>query len=262
MENQHQDGPSTPHRRQGLRWLAWLVAVTAIGVISYFWLQLYNPPPVTHSSTRIELLGSHNQRSRGLVSDANASIELSDIKAASLATVKQIDSDPTRRHGTNLANAINAYYRGRYGKAYRLFRPLAAQGNHRAQFHLGLILGRGLHQSNDTQAAAPLLLEALPTIRKQANQRVAWAQGALGDYFADGLVVEKNYTQAAFWYKKGAAQGHPGSQNNLGWLYMKGLGVEPNADAALRLFHAAAQQGVYQAQHNLEILEGMATAED
>ena len=43
---------------------------------------------------------------------------------------------------------------------------------------------------------------------------------------------------------------------------MKGLGVEPNADAALRLFHAAAQQGVYQAQHNLEILEGMATAED
>ena len=262
MDNQHQDRPSTPHRRQGLRWLAWLVAVTAIGVISYFWLQLYNPPPVTHSSTRIELMGSHNQRGRGLVSDANASIELSDIKAASLATVKKIDSGPTIRHGTNLANAINAYYRGRYGKAYRLFRPLAAQGNHRAQFHLGLILGRGLHQSNDTQAAAPLLLEALPTIRKQANQRVAWAQGALGDYFADGLVVEKNYTQAAFWYKKGAAQGHPGSQNNLGWLYMKGLGVEPNADAALRLFHAAAQQGVYQAQHNLEILEGMATAED
>jgi len=106
-----------------------------------------------------------------------------------------------------------------------------------------------------------LLLEALPTIRKQANQRVAWAQGALGDYFSDGLVVEKSYTQAAFWYRKGAAQGHPGSQNNLGWLYMKGLGVEPNADAALRLFHAAAQQGVYQAQRNLNILEGMAAAE-
>ena len=261
MESQHQNRPPTPHRREGLRWLAWLVAVTAIGVISYFWLQLYNSPPVTHSSTRIELMGSHDQRNRGLVSDANASIELSDIKAANLVTVKKINSGPTIKHVANLTNAINAYYGGRYGKAYRLFRPLAAQGNHQAQFHLGLILGRDLHQSNNTQAATPLLLEALPTIRKQANQRVAWAQGALGDYFSDGLVVEKSYTQAAFWYRKGAAQGHPGSQNNLGWLYMKGLGVEPNADAALRLFHAAAQQGVYQAQRNLDILEGMAAAE-
>ncbi|GIT26516.1 MAG: hypothetical protein CM1200mP41_25600 [Gammaproteobacteria bacterium] len=78
--NQHQDDRPHPIVEKGLRWLAWLVAVTAIGVISYFWLQLYNPPPVTHSSTRIELLGSHNQRGRGLVSDANASIELSDIK--------------------------------------------------------------------------------------------------------------------------------------------------------------------------------------
>jgi serine/threonine protein kinase len=262
MESQHRDKPPTPHRRQGLRWLAWLVAVTAIGVISYFWLQLYNPPPVTHSSTRIELMGSHDQRGGGLVSDANASVDLSDIKAANLVTVKKFDSGPTIKHETNLTNAINAYYGGRYGKAYRLFRPLAAQGNHQAQFHLGRILGHDLHQSNNTQAATPLLLEALPTIQKQANQRVAWAQGALGDYFADGLVVEKSYTQAAFWYRKGAAQGHPGSQNNLGWLYMKGLGVEPNADAALRLFHAAAQQGVYQAQRNLDILEGMAATDN
>ncbi len=262
IESQHQNTLPTPQRRQGLRWLAWLVAVTAIGVISYFWLQLHNSPPATHSSTRIELMGSHDHRGKGFVSDANASIDLSGMKVANLVTVKKVDSGPTIKHESNLTNAINAYYGGRYGKAYRLFRPLAAQGNHQAQFHLGLILGRDLHQSNNTQAATPLLLEALPTIRHQANQRIAWAQGALGDYFADGLVVEQNYTQAAFWYRKGAAQGHPGSQNNLGWLYMKGLGVEPNADAALRLFHAAAQQGVYQAQHNLEILEGMAATDN
>jgi TPR repeat protein len=66
-----------------------------------------------------------------------------------------------------------------------------------------------------------------------------------------GLGVEKNYYEAANWYRKAAEQGDAFGQSNLGVMYQNGYGVEKDEFEAIKWYQKAAKQGQVFAQKQL-----------
>jgi hypothetical protein len=70
------------------------------------------------------------------------------------------------------------------------------------------------------------------------------AQTYVGEIYEKGLRGgAPDYAQAAGWYQKAAAQGHPRAMMNLGFLYEQGRGVKQDMAAALALYRKAAGLG-------------------
>ncbi len=92
----------------------------------------------------------------------------------------------------------------------------------------------------------------------------AEAQFNLGLLYSEGKGVQIDYKQAAFWYGKGAEQGHTGAQYNLAHLYLDGHGVEKNLVKAAYWWRQAAQRGHVLAQQYLgyAFFKGIGVAED
>ncbi|ACA16115.1 peptidase C14 caspase catalytic subunit p20 [Methylobacterium sp. 4-46] len=66
------------------------------------------------------------------------------------------------------------------------------------------------------------------------------------------LHADKQYGDAAAWYRRAADQGSAQALNNLATLTLEGLGgLERSPDEALRLFHRAAERGSVAAMRNL-----------
>jgi len=69
----------------------------------------------------------------------------------------------------------------------------------------------------------------------------AQAQTHAGELYERGIGgVAPDYSRAAQWYGKAAAQGHARARINLGFLHEKGLGVAKDPLAALRMYRPAA----------------------
>ena len=66
---------------------------------------------------------------------------------------------------------------------------------------------------------------------------------ALGDAYAKGKGVNKEWSEAANWYIKAACQGEAKAQFALGLIYEKGKGVNNILDEALKWYSEAAKQG-------------------
>ncbi len=77
------------------------------------------------------------------------------------------------------------------------------------------------------------------------------AQHNMGGCYMEGVGVEKNPTEAAYWFRKAAEQGSTSAQDNLGLFYMNGIGVEKDESEALTWFVLAANSGSADAQNNL-----------
>src|SRR3974390_1241437 len=120
-----------------------------------------------------------------------------------------------------LEDATAANERGDYATALRLVRPLAAQGNDRAQFNLGVMYdkGRGVPQ-NDA--------EALKWYRKAAEQGYPIAQYNLGVMYVEGQGVPQNDVEAVQWFRRAAEQDYAVAQYNLGVMYDNGRGMAQN----------------------------------
>lgn len=191
------------------------------------------------------------------------------------------DAASRQRWDDAMENARNAYFEGDFLKALSIWRPLAEQGNARAQNNLGILYrnGEGLVQDFD-QARSWLLrsaaqghaqaqyslgvmydygyglaqnyTEALRWYQQAAALGNADAQYNLGVFYAEGRGVKQSLTEAARWYAKAAKQGHANAQNILARMYVEGDGVTQDKDEALRLFKLAAAQ-----QHN-EAVENIA----
>ena len=114
--------------------------------------------------------------------------------------------------------ADSAYQRGDYAQAMSLWRPLAAQGNARAQFSLGLMYELGHGVSQDAQAA-------VKWYRKAAEQGNAEAQFVLGLMYHKGQGVSQDDQEALKWYRRAAMQGDVQAQSSLGAMYLNGQGV-------------------------------------
>ena len=118
--------------------------------------------------------------------------------------------------------------------ALRLFRPLAEQGDVRAQVDLG-----GFYRGG--QLADPK--QSIFWFRKAAEQGDRFAQVSLGQEYYAGEGVAKDYAQAFFWFRKAADQADKDGEFMLGIMYDMGEGVPRNYAQAVAWYRKAVDQG-------------------
>ena len=111
-----------------------------------------------------------------------------------------------------------AYKRGDYVTALRVWRPLAEQGNAKAQNNLGTMYAQGQGVPQD-------YVQAVKWYRLAAKQGAALAQNSLGFMYHEGQGVPQDYAEAVKWTRLAAEQGNAGAQNSLGIMYAQGQGV-------------------------------------
>ena len=132
------------------------------------------------------------------------------------------------------ADAANeALQKGDYATALKIARPLADDGDARAQSIVALLYyrGRGVAQ-NDQEAAT--------WFRRAADQDNALARFYLGGMYAEGRGVPQDYAEAAKWTALAAEQGDAQAQYNLGLAYARGEGVKQDIVTAYMWFNLAA----------------------
>src|SRR5215468_11589494 len=116
-------------------------------------------------------------------------------------------------------DGLDAYRRGDYATAMRLWQPFADQGNADAQSRLGFMYQNGRGVPQDDAAAATWY-------QKAADQGNADAQVYLGLFYAEGRGgLQKDDRESTRLFKLAADQGDAYGQNNLGVNYRDGLGV-------------------------------------
>ncbi len=102
--------------------------------------------------------------------------------------------------GQDLGKGFEAFERVDYEMALREWRPLAEQGDAKAQVSLGTLYIKGQGVSQDYVGAAKWY-------RKAAEQGDAFAQALLGSMYAHGQGVPQDDAEAAKWSRKVAEQG-------------------------------------------------------
>ena len=100
-----------------------------------------------------------------------------------------------------------AYQRGDYATAIREMRPLAEQGNARAQYGLGVMYDKGRGVPQD-------YAEALQWYRKAAEQGYALAQNNLGAMYEDGAGVPQDSVNANRWDDLVGSRFRPGENRD------------------------------------------------
>ena len=135
----------------------------------------------------------------------------------------------------DIDEGVAVYNRGDYATALQELRPLAEQGEARAQVMLGYMYanGRGVPQD---------YAEATRWYRASAEQGNGGAQNNLGVLYEFGRGVPQDYAEAVKWYRKAAEQGIALAQSNLGSMYYKGWGVPQDYLLAHMWFNLAAAQ--------------------
>jgi len=101
--------------------------------------------------------------------------------------------------------AREAYNKGDYKTAYRIFKPHAEQGDVDAQFSLGEMSKKGQGVPRDDA-------EALKWYRRAADQGHAYAQNNLGIIYTLGKGVPVDYVQALMWYSIAASNTSEGTE--------------------------------------------------
>lgn len=144
-------------------------------------------------------------------------------------------------------SAVAAYKSGDYQTAFKLFFPLASNGEASAQNNVGNMYGKGLGvPKNDTEAAN--------WYRKAAELGHTLAQYNLGNMLKTGLGVEKDELEAVAWYRKAADSGLPPAQYDLAVMYDSVKGVFGDDAEAAKWYRKAADQGFAMAQNNLGVM--------
>ena len=170
------------------------------------------------------------------------------VALVALGFVLGVYSQPLKQAGADLIAALGltrpyseidaaaaAYEKRDYATALSLARPLAEQGDARAQALLGLIYYRGQSVPRNDK-------EAVRWFRRAADQGNASAQFHLGIMSAEGHGVSQDYADAARWYRLAAKQGHPQAQYNLGLSYADGHDVPLDIVSAHMWLNLAATQ--------------------
>lgn len=73
----------------------------------------------------------------------------------------------------------------------------------------------------------------------------------MGNFYSEGIGVEKDASKAFEWFKKAAEQGNAEAQFFLGRSYFEGSGVEEDPQKAMEWLEKAAEQGNADAQNKL-----------
>ncbi len=150
-------------------------------------------------------------------------------------------------HAADISAGYNAYRRGDYATALRIFRQLADQGDADAQNNLGVMYDKGQGVTQDYAVAAGWY-------RKAADQGSALAQTNLGLMYSKGQSVAQDYAATVRWYRKAADQGYAYAQYNLGFMYEKGHGVTQDNVQAHMWYSLAAARGNKIARNKRDLL--------
>ena len=120
--------------------------------------------------------------------------------------------------GDDFQDGVDAVQRQDYKTAYKLWLPLAEQGNAKVQALLGFMYYKGQGVPQDYQ-------EAVKWYRLSAEQGDAQAQYNLALKYDKGQGVPQDYKEAVKWYRLSAEQGIAQAQYTLGVMYVIGKGV-------------------------------------
>jgi TPR repeat protein len=107
----------------------------------------------------------------------------------------------------DLNSAFAAVGRGDYKTAFVEFKPLADQGNARAQTYLGFMYGTGEGVPEDDA-------QAVKWFRLAADQGVAEAQYNLGLMYFKSKGVLEDFVHAYAWWNIAVTQGHELARKN------------------------------------------------
>ena len=144
-----------------------------------------------------------------------------------------------------LEEAWTAYNIGKYKETLRLIKPLASEGNPRAQVMLGRCYENGLGVEQDMAVAAQWFQLA-------AEQNDPEAQLLLAYCYEVGAGVPKDPQQVMNLMTRAAEAGNPEAQFNLALNYSQGLyGAPKNEAESFRWASLSAQQGYGQAERFL-----------
>ena len=135
-----------------------------------------------------------------------------------------------------LQQGLEATKRGDYQTAFKLWLPLAEQGDAKAQFNLGLMYGNGRGVKQDD-------FEAVKWYRKAAEQGDADAQVNLGSAYSAGRGVKQDDFKAVKWFKKAAENGSENGQFKLGLSYLIGRGIQKDRTLAKEWLGKACDNG-------------------
>ena len=135
---------------------------------------------------------------------------------------------------------LSAHKQVDFKAALREYKPLAEQGDARAQSLLGGMYEMGHGVPQDDKAA-------VKWYRLAAEQGNMYAQYHLGAMYDLGQGVAQDDKAAVKWYRLAAEQGDASAQNKLGWMYGSGRGVPRDHVYAYMWFNLAAASGNEQA---------------
>jgi TPR repeat protein len=96
---------------------------------------------------------------------------------------------------------LEAFKGGNYRTAMRLLRPLAAQGDAKAQYNVGVMYEEGLGVSIDYTEAVGWLLQA-------AERGSSEAKTHLGFLYLYGRGMSQDYVSAHMWFDLAASEGN------------------------------------------------------
>lgn len=139
---------------------------------------------------------------------------------------------------------VAAVQKGDSATALHEWKPLAEQGDARAQFQLGWMYENGTGVTQD-------YAETIRLYRLSTDQGNPYAQHNLGVMYRDGKGIPQDYKEAAALLRLAAGQGYFRAQHSLGWMYENGKGVPQDYPEAVKLYRLAAAQGFALAQHSL-----------
>ena len=131
----------------------------------------------------------------------------------------------------------------------KALRDAASDGDHKAQFEIGLRFTEARGVKRD-------LKEAAKWYQYSAAQGFAPGQYRLGSLFEKGVGVDRDITKAAMWYERAAEQGNARAMHNLAVISAMGNEGKTDMATATKWFHEAANLGVKDSQFNLGILYG------
>ncbi|WP_330985917.1 MULTISPECIES: tetratricopeptide repeat protein [Enterobacterales] len=96
--------------------------------------------------------------------------------------------------------------------------------------------------------------KTLSELQSAAKSGIVEAQTDLGIAYERGVIVQKNYKEAAYWYSQASMKGYAQAQYDLGVAYENGRGLHMDFQKAMMWYEKAARQGLPNAQVNLAML--------
>ena len=137
---------------------------------------------------------------------------------------------------SDIDQAVDAYNRKDYMKAYTIFKDRAVKGDAFAQTFIGWMYDNG-------EGVAENDVEAVRWFSMAAEQGHVRAQIFLGTRYANGNGAPKDLLESAKWFQRAADQGNPFAQVTIAAMYEKGEGVRSDLVQSYKWASLAANQG-------------------